>query len=93
MSERAREAELLLYPKCNATRALAKNSAKEIETRLTYSASAATDGIPSRRKSMIHEVAFSTAPRASGAVQGVRMGFGMMTTIITTTTRFRGACG
>jgi hypothetical protein len=34
------------------------------------------------------------APRAAGAARGVRRGFGMMMTIImTTTTRFRGASG
>jgi hypothetical protein len=43
---------------------------------------------------MMHrELAFSTAFRASGAAFGVRRGFGMMMTIITTTTRSRGASG
>ena len=42
---------------------------------------------------MHHDVASSIAPRASGAVQGVRTGVFMMMTIITTTTRFRGASG
>jgi hypothetical protein len=42
---------------------------------------------------MTHGVALSTADRASGAAFGVRGGFFMTMTIITTTTRFRGASG
>jgi hypothetical protein len=42
---------------------------------------------------MTRDVAFSIAPRASGAVTGARAGFGTMMTIITMTTRFPGASG
>jgi len=42
---------------------------------------------------MHRDVSPLTTDRASGAASGVRRGFGMMTTIITMTTRFRGACG
>ncbi|MDB5692857.1 MAG: hypothetical protein JWO81_1920 [Alphaproteobacteria bacterium] len=42
---------------------------------------------------MYRDVASSNAPRAAGAAAGVRRGFGMMMTIITMTTRFRGASG
>ena len=42
---------------------------------------------------MIREFAFSIADRADGAATGVRGGGFMMMTIITTTTRFRGASG
>ena len=38
-------------------------------------------------------VLFATADRASRAAPGARGGRGMMTTIITFTTRFRGASG
>jgi hypothetical protein len=43
---------------------------------------------------MNRDAASSFAPRASGAATGVRAGcFMMMTIIMTTTTRFRGASG
>jgi hypothetical protein len=42
---------------------------------------------------MHHDAASAIAPRAAGAVTGARTGFFMMMTIMTTTTRSRGASG
>lgn len=51
-------------------------------------------GIPIEDKlSMPTGTAVTTAARASGAEAGTRGGLGMITTIITITTRMRGASG
>jgi hypothetical protein len=60
---------------------------------LTIAARRGRDGIPIRGYSMFTPLFSAAADRARSAGQGVRGGRGMMMTIITTTTGFRGASG